>query len=63
MPVKSCKIDGKSGYKWGDQGKCYPYEEGNEGQRRKAKKKALMQGIATGELYESKTSIKKKKDL
>lgn len=63
MPVKSCTIDGKKGYKWGSDGHCYTYEEDNEGQRRKAKKNALMQGLASGALHESKVSIKKKKDL
>lgn len=28
MPIKPCKENGKSGYKWGDHGKCYPGEEG-----------------------------------
>lgn len=23
MPVKSCKANGKTGKKWGEQGKCY----------------------------------------
>ncbi len=23
MPVKPCTSDGKSGFKWGDKGKCY----------------------------------------
>lgn len=23
MPIKDCKVDGKSGKKWGDSGKCY----------------------------------------
>lgn len=36
MPIKSCSLpDGKSGYKWGDKGKCY-----------KSKKDAIRQGIA-----------------
>ena len=26
MPVKTCAVDGKSGHKWGDQGKCYTGE-------------------------------------
>ena len=38
MPLKKCSIDGKSGWKWGDQGHCYPGKEG--------KKKAIKQGIA-----------------
>jgi hypothetical protein len=49
MPVKDCELDGKSGYKWGDEGKCYTYSPNNEGSRRTAKKSALLQGIAIGD--------------
>ena len=38
MPLKRCSSDGKSGYKWGDEGKCYT--------GRDAKKQAIKQGIA-----------------
>ena len=38
MPLKKCTIDGKAGYKWGDDGKCYTGPEG--------KKKAIKQGVA-----------------
>lgn len=38
MPLKKCQIDGKSGWKWGSEGKCYSGPE--------AKKKAIAQGIA-----------------
>lgn len=38
MPVKKCQINGKQGYKWGDEGKCYTGPD--------AKKKAIAQGIA-----------------
>lgn len=41
MPLKQCQIDGKSGWKYGDSGKCYTGPE--------AKRKAIMQGIAIGE--------------
>ena len=46
MPVKQCQEDGKPGYKWGDQGKCYTYTEGNESSKKQAKKKAAKQGQA-----------------
>jgi hypothetical protein len=39
MPVQKCKKGGKSGYKYGSQGKCYL--GGN-----KAKQKAHIQGYA-----------------
>ena len=37
MPLKKCTIDNKSGYKWGNEGKCYTGPEG--------KKKAIKQGL------------------
>jgi len=38
MPLKRCTSNGKSGWKWGDQGKCYTGPG--------AKKRAIKQGIA-----------------
>jgi len=38
MPLKKCSESGKSGWKWGDKGKCYIGKDG--------KKKALKQGVA-----------------
>lgn len=38
MPLKRCQINGKDGWKWGDEGKCYTGPE--------AKKDAIRQGIA-----------------
>lgn len=38
MPVKECIIDGKSGWKWGNHGKCYTGRDG--------KIKAQTQGVA-----------------
>jgi hypothetical protein len=38
MPIKQCQLDGKSGWKWGDEGKCYTGTTG--------KNKAIAQGIA-----------------
>ena len=38
MPVKKCKSSGKSGYKYGDSGKCYTGKQ--------AKRKAYVQGSA-----------------
>jgi hypothetical protein len=46
MPVKSCQRDGKKGYKWGDEGKCYTYTPGDEESRERAKDKAIEQGRA-----------------
>lgn len=38
MPIKSCQIKNKKGYKYGDTGKCYPGKSG--------KTKARKQGQA-----------------
>ena len=38
MPLKKCQIDGKDGWKWGDEGKCFIGPAG--------KSKAIGQGIA-----------------
>jgi len=38
MPLKKCSVNGKSGWKWGDQGHCYTGPGG--------KKKAIKQGVA-----------------
>lgn len=38
MPLKKCQSDGKSGYKWGDSGKCYTGKN--------SKKNAIKQGVA-----------------
>lgn len=38
MPLKKCSQDGKSGWQWGDSGKCYVGKD--------AKRKAIKQGIA-----------------
>lgn len=38
MPLRKCTNNGKSGYQWGDEGKCFTGPN--------AKKKAIRQGIA-----------------
>lgn len=38
MPLKTCSVNGKSGWKWGDSGHCYPGKAG--------KIKAIKQGVA-----------------
>lgn len=44
MPLKECQIDNKKGWKWGDAGKCYPYETAD--QEKEARSKAIKQAIA-----------------
>ena len=46
MPINSCSNSGKPGYKWGEQGMCYTYAEGNDQSMKQAKNKARLQGIA-----------------
>lgn len=46
MPVKYCQVEGKPGFKWGDEGKCYTYSPNNDVERARAKQKALQQAIA-----------------
>jgi len=53
MPLKKCTSNGKSGYKWGDSGKCYTGPN--------AKNQALKQGRAI-EANKSKGLIEKVDD-
>jgi len=46
MPVKRCTKDGKSGFKYGDAGKCYTYAEGDQASENAAHDKAVVQGKA-----------------
>jgi hypothetical protein len=53
MPVNPCSENGQPGFKWGDSGKCYLYTRGDAESMGEAKRKATIQGIATGE-YDTK---------
>jgi hypothetical protein len=57
MPVKSCQINNEPGWKWGDQGKCYAYTPGDEESKVEAKKKAIAQGVASGDLEALATQV------
>jgi hypothetical protein len=46
MPVQSCTSNGKKGYSWGSQGKCYTYTTGDKASRERARGKAEAQGRA-----------------
>jgi len=50
MPIHNCQIDNKPGYKWGDQGRCYEYTPNDADSKAEAKKKAVAQGVAIGDL-------------
>ena len=49
MPVQSCVVNGRPGYKWGNAGKCYTYSPNNESTRKAAKRKAYLQGATMDE--------------
>ena len=59
MPVNSCSENNQPGFKWGDSGKCYIYERGNAESMGEAKRKATVQGIATGEYKTMSKEINK----
>lgn len=46
MPVHECSLGGKSGYQWGESGRCYTYAAGDEAGRKRAKRRAHIQGYA-----------------
>ena len=56
MPVNSCSENGNPGFKWGDSGKCYIYEKNNPKSMGEAKRKATIQGLATGEYVNKEDS-------
>lgn len=49
MPLQRCTTDDSPGWKWGEQGKCYPFTAGDEESETAARKKALAQAAAMGE--------------
>ena len=46
MPIQACQVGGKPGYKYGPEGKCYPYDPKNEASRERAHQRAMEQGRA-----------------
>ncbi len=46
MPLMKCQEGGKSGWKYGDSGKCYTHEPGDKAGEATAKLKASKQGVA-----------------
>lgn len=46
LPIERCEEDGKPGFRWGQEGKCYTYEPGNARSRAEARLKAELQGRA-----------------
>lgn len=54
MPIKDCSIEGNPGYKWGDTGKCYPYNPNDDLSKKEARQRAAAQGIAIGDIEANK---------
>lgn len=46
MPIGHCEANGKPGFKYGNNGKCYTYTPGNKASEKAAKEKAILQGVA-----------------
>ena len=46
MPVQACQLNGKPGFKWGTNGRCYTYTPDDEASREAAKALAARQGRA-----------------
>lgn len=46
MPVRACQRDGKPGYQWGDEGKCFTYTPGDDASRERARQQCLRQARA-----------------
>jgi hypothetical protein len=59
MPEQACTENGKNGWRWGTQGKCYVYPDGDEKASGKAKQQAFLQGaaITKGKMTESTEGI------
>jgi hypothetical protein len=59
MPIKSCELNGKPGYQYGSEGKCYTYDPDNETSRKNAKKQAILQGVAISQNSGEKLEVSK----
>lgn len=59
MPLMTCKVDDKPGYKYGDSGHCYTYTSDDEAGRKEAKRKAILQGTAIAQSSGEKLQLNK----
>lgn len=50
MPLTRCQDDGKPGWKWGESGTCYLYTDGDDDSESVARRKAMAQAAAMGDL-------------
>jgi hypothetical protein len=46
MPIQVCYVNGKPGFKWGPDGKCYTYPKDSDAAKKKARNRARKQGVA-----------------
>src|SRR5436190_24133833 len=46
MPIEACTLNGKPGWRWGKQGRCYTYRPNSEASSNEAKRRAHVQGYA-----------------
>jgi len=53
MPIHKTTVKGRPAFQWGDSGKKYPYTSGNTASMKRAKQKAINQGLAVA--YEKGT--------
>lgn len=63
MPVQSCTLNGKPGYQYGDSGRCYTYTRGDDTGKKRAKRKAHLQGAAVEANGSSRKSVKETEDI
>lgn len=50
MPLRQCQINNNPGYAWGKSGRCYEYNPNDDASKAEAKKKAIAQAVAIGDL-------------
>ncbi len=64
MPVTKCMEDGKPGYKWGEKGKCYTYDENDIASKHAAydKMKKQMKAIEASK-YGARRFVENCKDI
>lgn len=46
MPIHKVTVNNRPAFQWGNSGKKYPYTPGNKASMKKAKQKAIDQGLA-----------------
>jgi hypothetical protein len=57
MPVHATTKNGRPAYQWGNSGAKYTYTPGNVASRKKAKQKAINQGLAVARATNTKPEL------